>query len=128
MRKLTLALLLAACTPQLQYIPDPDGTDYWQTPAETLQRGGGDCDDLSLLYWSKHQDQWLVHGTADGIGHLWVEDGKGNITFTTAPTRTHVADVYFNATCYHVPDSTKCGDATHIQKWNRVLKAMRAEQ
>ncbi len=31
------------------YQEDPDGKDVWYTPAETLQRGGGDCEDQAML-------------------------------------------------------------------------------
>ena len=33
----------------LVYIPDPSTADLWQSPAATLQHGGGDCEDLSIL-------------------------------------------------------------------------------
>lgn len=36
----------------LSYIPDPEERDYWCNPFETLGRGGGDCEDFSLLFSS----------------------------------------------------------------------------
>jgi len=34
---------------QLRYIADPKRRDYWCPPLATLERGGGDCDDFSIL-------------------------------------------------------------------------------
>lgn len=36
----------------LTYIPDPGERDYWCNPMETLERGGGDCEDFSLFFSS----------------------------------------------------------------------------
>lgn len=36
----------------LSYISDPAGRDYWCYPRETLARGGGDCEDFSILFSS----------------------------------------------------------------------------
>ena len=33
----------------IPYIEDPDGKDIWYTPNETVQRGGGDCEDQAML-------------------------------------------------------------------------------
>ncbi len=68
----------------LRYIPDlerPSGYDYWCTPSATLERGGGDCDDLSILVASLllagYVDAWAVVGTIQHgrrvAGHVWVE-------------------------------------------------------
>ena len=32
-----------------EYISDPEGVELIQTPQQTIQRGGGDCEDLSIL-------------------------------------------------------------------------------
>lgn len=32
-----------------EFVPDEEGEDYWQTPAETIRRKKGDCEDLSIL-------------------------------------------------------------------------------
>ena len=34
------------------YISDPIGTELIQSPEETMQIGGGDCEDLTILYMS----------------------------------------------------------------------------
>ncbi|UCF08419.1 MAG: hypothetical protein JSW28_01655 [Thermoplasmata archaeon] len=36
----------------LSYIPDSKEEDYWCVPGETLTRGGGDCEDISILFSS----------------------------------------------------------------------------
>jgi transglutaminase-like putative cysteine protease len=62
----------------LRYIPDPTGPncDYWCPPSTTFARGGGDCDDLAILACSMMRvtsAAWLVVGTWNGVGHVWVE-------------------------------------------------------
>lgn len=34
---------------KFRYIADPPDCDQWGRPSHTLQRGGGDCDDLAIL-------------------------------------------------------------------------------
>lgn len=67
---------------KLQYFSDPDDAyDYWCSPAETMARGGGDCDDLAILTASLLRaggiDARVVLGDIDdGFttgGHAWVE-------------------------------------------------------
>ena len=36
----------------LTYISDPEGRDYWAFCSETIDKGGGDCEDLSILFSS----------------------------------------------------------------------------
>lgn len=35
---------------RLKYIPDPAGTDHWELPSETHERGGADCEGLSIAW------------------------------------------------------------------------------
>jgi transglutaminase-like putative cysteine protease len=64
-------------TGMLRYLADGSGRDVWQSPSETLRRGGGDCEDLALLALSFLENQKipavLVTGTYNGFGHAWVE-------------------------------------------------------
>lgn len=65
-------------TGTLRYIADPTGParDYWCSPSATFERGGGDCDDLGILACSMMRvtsAAWLVVGTWNRAGHLWVE-------------------------------------------------------
>jgi transglutaminase-like putative cysteine protease len=66
----------------IRYIADPkDSFDHWCSPAATLARGGGDCDDLailatSLLLAGDVNAHVVVGRLSDGwrrIGHAWVE-------------------------------------------------------
>lgn len=34
---------------QIEYVSDPPDAEYWQTPAETILAGGGDCDNHAIL-------------------------------------------------------------------------------
>jgi hypothetical protein len=62
----------------LRYIPDPVGPlDFWCSPETTLERGGGDCDDLAVMGASiLPAAGWpgrIVVGTYGRQGHAWVE-------------------------------------------------------
>lgn len=35
-------------------LPVPDRVDYWQSPAETRERGAGDCEDFTALIAEKY--------------------------------------------------------------------------
>lgn len=41
--------LHAYCKEHLRYIPEERGKDHWQSPEETVQKGGGDCEDFALF-------------------------------------------------------------------------------
>lgn len=65
----------------LAYRADPIYTDRWCSPATTIARGFGDCDDLAILAASlllaKNVNAWVVIGTVTNgqgrFGHAWVE-------------------------------------------------------
>lgn len=61
----------------LRYERDPEGMDLWCSPAATLKRGGGDCDDLGLLaaslFYAAGLPVHVIIGTINNEGHLWVE-------------------------------------------------------
>lgn len=62
----------------LRYIADPEGPlDFWSSPKTTLERGGGDCDDMAVLGASILRAAGLVGrvvvGTLGGAGHAWTE-------------------------------------------------------
>lgn len=74
-------LFFAIHQENLKYLPDGD-IDHWQNPALTLARGGGDCEDFSILIASCVKalecpyDFWVVVGKArvnTNIGHAWCE-------------------------------------------------------
>lgn len=64
-------------TKQLQYLPDPATADVWQSSWRTLQRKGGDCEDLTILIVSMllyaNISAYPVGGELHGEGHAWVE-------------------------------------------------------
>jgi transglutaminase-like putative cysteine protease len=66
---------------RLRYMPDPPECDRWTSPAETLRRGGDDCDGLAVLAVSILRrigvtayfvvgEATLAGGTG---GHAWCE-------------------------------------------------------
>lgn len=65
------------------YVRDDDRwlrPDYWQSPAQTLNLGTGDCEDTSFLLASvllamgvKENDVYVVIGRWQSSGHAWVE-------------------------------------------------------
>ena len=65
----------------LAYIDDPLLCDRWSSPASTLRRGGGDCDDLAILGVSiLLQAEVNAHFVVGRLcnrhecgGHAWVE-------------------------------------------------------
>lgn len=44
---LLLSIFEYVCT--LNYTQEPEGVDYWQNPDETMDMGGGDCEDFAIL-------------------------------------------------------------------------------
>lgn len=99
-------------TRRLRYIPDPErpvGYDYWCSPSATLERGGGDCDDLAILAASillaGGIDAWVVVGTLKqgwgSTGHAWVEgvDERGGflIEATSGRLTRHVRPAEYHA-------------------------------
>ncbi len=62
-----------------RYVEDPSSgdaaTDVWQTPAQTLRRGAGDCEDSALLLtdWllTRGISARVATGKMDGGGHAW---------------------------------------------------------
>ena len=71
----------------LVYIPDPGTADLWQSPAATLEHGGGDCEDLSIVAASALTAlgvpvDVVIGDVWNGVAwsrHAWVEgdDGQG---------------------------------------------------
>ena len=55
-----------------------ENKDHWQYPYETIEKGGGDCEDkvfllVSALIQSGLNDVYAVKGRYLGGGHFWVE-------------------------------------------------------
>jgi transglutaminase-like putative cysteine protease len=81
----------------LRYIPDPPGrNDFWCSPRSVLERGGDDCDGLSVLVASILLGAGCAAtvrvGTYGTDGHAWVEgvdDAGPFLIETTAPGTVH---------------------------------------
>ena len=65
---------------ELAYLADADGDD-WQSPEQTVTRGGGDCEDLALLLQRLLRRDGIASTVVFGVrdakrpktGHAWVE-------------------------------------------------------
>lgn len=67
---------------KLKYSPENNNgrrTDYWQTPAETIKIGYGDCDDLSILSASLYSLAGLRNFMALTTAAKWSEFHVSNI-------------------------------------------------
>lgn len=90
----------------LRYIPDTKRSDVWCTPLATLQRGGGDCDDFSILAASvlraagaqadvvlgwlrktgrRDYHAWVVGTARCGRCHFVLEPQNGKIWWNETP-------------------------------------------
>ena len=45
---------------EIEYLPEAKGENHWQTPAETLKLGTGDCEDIQLLIRARLIDFNLI--------------------------------------------------------------------
>lgn len=62
----------------IKYVRD-EGNDFWQTSCETVKNGKGDCEDLSILAWSKLRSRGypdkingMILSEKDGLFHVFV--------------------------------------------------------
>lgn len=89
--QLESAMLQAAT---IRYVDDEDG-DYWQSPAETIARGSGDCEDQAIylhhLLAVEGLDSQVVFGIENlkrvESGHVWVEYPADCDVYVLDPTR-----------------------------------------
>lgn len=79
---------------RLRYIKDPLFRDIWSAPSRTLQRKGGDCEDLSILATSIFERAGTraqvglgrLHTSSGWGGHAWVEGADENGPFLLEAT------------------------------------------
>lgn len=61
---------------RIEYVQDPKGENYWQTPEETIQRGEGDCEDYALLaqriLQSQGKNAHVVSNFQDHASCVWI--------------------------------------------------------
>jgi len=79
---------------RIRYVDD-EGEDYWQSPAETIARGAGDCEDQAIYLHHLLSLKGLHSEVIFGIenlkhvesGHVWVEYSTGRDVYILDPTR-----------------------------------------
>jgi len=88
----------------LAYIPDEN--DYWQSPHETEDRGGGDCEDLAvyLMYFLGEDSEFVAVQLAKGRHALvryrgmYLEPHKYGTTYNPSEIEPLVVVIYsYNA-------------------------------
>lgn len=76
----------------IAYFSDPDNQDYWQEPHQTLEGGGGDCDDHALLFAS----MVLSIGGRARIVVSYIDSKNGHafceVSIGVNPSSSHKAD------------------------------------
>jgi len=78
----------------IESVPDWEGSEYWQTPTETKEKGSGDCEDYAfyLYYLLERKDiQSEVifgnyHNGEKWYGHMWVEYKDKGVVWILDPT------------------------------------------
>jgi hypothetical protein len=121
------------------------GRDAWQTGAETLMRGGGDCDDLSILLadWliARGFEARVALGDWDGEPHAWVvvlleqktyileataepPASAGEIATAATVAARYIPEMMFDReACYYWPDKNlRFNGAYWSTKWQRLLQ------
>lgn len=59
----------------MEYQPEPRGLDYWKSPHEFFEDGGGDCEDfaIALMYLLGPQSQMAIINVGPFEGHAFVK-------------------------------------------------------
>lgn len=112
----------------LDYRLDGEGNeDYWQTPSETLERGGGDCEDLSLLFMylleeelGKSSSLLLVRVDGmDPVGHAIV-DSEGQWFEMTLSRKIYYRGRY--DVVYRLPYGKSLHTAEKYHSWQPIRR------
>lgn len=72
-----------------------DTGEFWSFPAETLERGSGDCEDSSILLASllrNFTSAYVAIGGYQGWGHAWVVNKGGEVLEATYIEARRVPD------------------------------------
>ena len=79
---------------EIEYVGDRMGADAWQTPAETVRRGKGDCEDVAIYFQhllrAKGIHAELVFGLLNiqaKVGHVWCEADLDGVRYIIEPGR-----------------------------------------
>ena len=62
------------CNDIIQHKPDYE-KDYWQTPAETMKLGAGDCEDIAILKYFKLKEI----GYHPHLGYAIMDNSEGHM-------------------------------------------------
>jgi len=79
---------------EIRYVDDVGG-DYWQSPAETVRRGAGDCEDQAIYLQHLLRRRGIRSEVVFGIedlrevkhGHVWVECPAHGEVYVLDPTK-----------------------------------------
>ena len=78
---------------KMEYVQDPLGKDYWQTPSETIERGKGDCEDISIFFSYLLEKKGItskvvigLKGPSSKYGHCWVEFNENGCEYVVEPS------------------------------------------
>lgn len=91
----------------VEYVSDPQDSDYWATPAETINAGAGDCEDYAILMASLVESIggstriYLTDDHAFAAAYL----GKTNETEESIEA---ISEYYNSAPVYYFTDSYGC--------------------
>jgi len=130
-----------------QFVYVADVKDHWQTPIETIERGGGDCEDIAfgkyftlvglgvpgvlLCYCHQRGNAHMVVVVAHD-GKMLVLDKNSDFIMTTSQLAHSLVRIYsFSHTRYIV--HLKAGDEeldinlSRLSKWGELLERIKNE-
>lgn len=121
-----VGLFLTGCSRPLSCTLEENSIGY-QTPQETLARGGGVCEDFAVLEFFNNDAEWMVQGYVDGQHHMWAEDAEGNILDQCYRGGVRVERIRFNSTTYKKPNG-ETGDAMRIPKLRNLVERLKGAE
>ncbi len=125
---LPLLLLLSSCAHNIEYMDEASNAP-WQTPVETLERGGGNCVSFAIIDFFRLEKEgrnpFLVIGWADGQSHMWVV-ASGKLIDRLLPSAHHVPLIYLNRAGEYKrePKAKRLNGRVQVAKWEYLLGRM----
>lgn len=114
---------------EIKYVKDEPNRDTWQAPAETLERGAGDCEDVNNgKYWDL-----VALGFKPKLNFLKLTSGEYHINCTcncvTLDNQSLDGEIKFSFdhTAVYEPSGDKIKDLKNdkrLHKWWRIVKEM----
>ena len=124
--------VIASWLRRLRFISDPQRRDVWQAPLTTIARGGGDCEDLSIMALSLLLALGgygvivvgVMFSNAGPIGHAWLEGWDSAGWFHCEATTTVIErfgrpPAYVPYAVY--PPSPENAPPPHVMGWSEGL-------